>query len=80
MTDTDTIVERKPDTYRGEPGDADRFSHYVPKAQLEQAILSGVPTTALCGKKWLPTRDAKRFLVCQACKDAYDQLPDGPTA
>lgn len=77
---TDTTVERTTETYRGEPGDDERFSHYARKEAIERAIFDGVPLTALCGKKWLPTRDPKRFPVCPACKDAYDQLPDGPDA
>jgi hypothetical protein len=79
---TDVIIEQESEqstvTYKGEPGDADLFSHYVTKVALEQAILTGVPCLALCGKKWLPTRDAQKFPVCLECKDAFDALPDGP--
>ena len=36
-----------------EDGDAERFSHYVPKAKLTDAIVNGTPVVALCGKVWV---------------------------
>lgn len=78
MTDTTTEQDQRTELYTGEPGDDERLSHYVPKHALEAAILNGTPCIALCGKTWLPTRDATRFPVCPECKDAYDQLPDAP--
>ena len=35
-------------------GDAERFSHYVPKAKLTDAMVNGTPVVALCGKVWVP--------------------------
>lgn len=63
---TETIVD-----VRTDDGDHDRFAHYVNKKDLEAALFSGVPATALCGKKWLPTKDASQFPVCPTCKDIY---------
>jgi len=35
----------------------------------------GTPVVALCGKKWVPSRDPKRFPVCPDCKRIYESLP-----
>lgn len=56
--------------------DHDRFSHYVPKPDLERAIFDGVPVRALCGKMWLPTKDPDRFPVCPECKEKWEALKD----
>lgn len=74
MFGTDGGTLEKPDTYKGEPGDDEKFSHYAKKEDIERAILDGVPCTALCGKTWIPTRDPERFPVCPECKEIYDNL------
>lgn len=77
---TGTAVEERtgelPDL-RQEPGDSERFSHYVPKAKLMEALVNGTPVRALCGKVWTPSRDPKKYPVCQECKEIWDQLPPG---
>jgi hypothetical protein len=69
---TDTIVEESTD-YRLDEGDHERFSHYVPKDKLMEAMVEGTPVRALCGKLWVPSRDPKRFPVCPDCKRIYDE-------
>ena len=59
-----------------EPGDHERFSHYVEKDKLTEAMVMGTPVVALCGKVWVPSRDPERFPVCPECKDAWEQLGD----
>ena len=73
--DGGTILQEKtnPD-YRLDEGDADRFAHYVPKDKLMEAMVTGTPIRALCGKLWVPSRDPKRFPVCPLCKDLYDNV------
>lgn len=51
-----------------EPGDHDRFAHYVPKDKLTEALVMGTPVQALCGKIWVPSRDPERYPVCPECK------------
>ncbi len=60
-----------------EPGDHERFAHYVKKDKIMESALSGEPVTALCGKVWVPGRDPKRFPVCPACKEIYEGLRPG---
>jgi len=57
-----------------EPGDHERFSHYVPKDKILESAISGKPVRALCGKKWLPGRDPEKFPVCPACKAIYEKM------
>ncbi|MCW2830016.1 MAG: hypothetical protein JWP31_708, partial [Aeromicrobium sp.] len=35
---------------RTEEGDHEKFSHYVPKDELTEAMVMGTPVIALCGK------------------------------
>ena len=65
-SNTDTIVEERTD-YRLDEGDHERFSHYVPKDKLMEAMVEGTPVRALCGKLLVPSRDPKRFPVCPDC-------------
>ncbi len=62
-TDTRQVVE---------PGDAERFSHYVRKEKILESAMTGDPVIALCGKVWIPGRDPQRFPVCPACKEILD--------
>jgi hypothetical protein len=58
-------------------GDHERFSHFVPKDKLADAIINGTPVRALCGKVWVPSRDPKRYPVCPTCKELFEHLPPG---
>ncbi|OCG75354.1 DUF3039 domain-containing protein [Microbacterium sediminis] len=59
-----------------EPGDHERFSHYVKKEKILESALTGKPVRALCGKKWTPGRDPEKFPVCPQCKEIYESLKD----
>lgn len=58
-------------------GDHERFSHYVPKDKLTEAIVMGTPVKALCGKIWVPSRDPQKYPVCPTCKQIWEKLPQG---
>ena len=53
-------------------GDHDRFAHYAKKNDIARAYVTGEAITALCGKKWVPTRDPSRYPVCPTCKELKD--------
>jgi hypothetical protein len=57
-----------------EPGDHERFAHYVRKNKVMDSAMSGEPVVALCGKVWVPGRDPKKFPVCPTCKEIYHGL------
>jgi hypothetical protein len=58
-------------------GDHERFSHYVAKDKLTDAMVNGTPVRALCGKVWVPSRDPKKFPLCPTCKEIFEKLPPG---
>ena len=72
MADTSTV---KPETepQLAEPGDHERFAHIIKKSDWGSAYLEGNTVEALCGKKWVPTRDPKRFPLCPECKELAEQ-------
>jgi hypothetical protein len=59
---------------RVEPGDHERFAHYVRKEAQMEAAINGKPAVALCGKVWVPVRDPSRFPICPTCKEIYEGL------
>ena len=72
---TTAVLEREQVEERlQEPGDHERFSHYVRKEKILESALSGEPVVALCGKVWVPGRDPNKFPVCPVCKEIYDGL------
>lgn len=74
MTDTDTILDERTVPVDTDGGDHERFSHYVKKDSILPSSVEGTPVIALCGKKWVPTRDPERFPVCPECKEIYEAL------
>ena len=74
-TDTDTLADGRTD-YRLDDGDHERFSHYADKDKIMEAMVTGTPVVALCGKVWVPTRDPKNFPVCPMCQELYEMSPE----
>jgi hypothetical protein len=72
-----TTIEREEVRQLQEPGDSERFSHYVRKEKILESAVSGMPVIALCGKVWVPSRDPSRFPVCPACKEILDKAFKG---
>ena len=73
-TDTQTHIETD---HRIDDGDHERFSHYVPKAKLTEALVMGTPVISLCGKVWVPSRDPEKFPVCPECKEIFESMKPG---
>lgn len=71
---TETPTEIRPKTEYTEPGDDEKFAHYVRKNDQMDSAISGKPIRALCGKLWTPTRDPEKFPVCPECKEVYESL------
>ena len=72
MTTTTTpgpAVTTDPRLSDGDDGDHDRFAHYCKKADITRAMVTGEPVTALCGKRWVPSRDPERYPICTTCKE-----------
>jgi len=69
-----SVLEREETTEQVEPGDHERFAHYVRKEKITESAVTGKPVVALCGKVWVPGRDPNKFPVCPVCKEIYEGL------
>ncbi len=54
-------------------------------AKVLEARIYGTPVEALCGHRWVPSRDPKQLPLCEECKAIYemyrsfnDGLSDAP--
>lgn len=64
-----------------EPGDHERFSHYVRREKIVESAVLGTPVIALCGKVWVPGRDPEKFPICPTCREIYEGLrPEEPNS
>lgn len=41
-------------------------------ALVTEARVMGIELEALCGHRWIPSRDTKGLPVCQACKEIWE--------
>jgi hypothetical protein len=73
-TDTDTVVVPR---LSNDDGNHERFAHYANKEAIMNAAVFGTPCEALCGKKWVPFRDPKKYPVCPDCQRIYDEELSG---
>ena len=74
-TDSDVREDRR--TVPTDVGDHEKFSHFVDKDQLTEAMVMGTPVVALCGKVWVPTRAPEKFPVCPECKEIWGEMQPG---
>ena len=66
ITEDTAISPERIDT---DGGDHDRFAHYARKDDVARAYVTGEAIVALCGKKWVPSRDPKRYPICPTCAE-----------
>lgn len=71
--DSDTDLLTRPEVEDDE-GSHDRFAHYIKKDKVVESAVTGKAVRALCGKKWVPSRDPEKYPICPACKAIYDTL------
>ncbi|MDZ7676899.1 MAG: DUF3039 domain-containing protein [Acidimicrobiales bacterium] len=55
-------------------GDDEEYAHICRKDDVTRAYITGEAIEALCGKKWVPSRDPDNYPVCPACKDAMGRV------
>ena len=70
---TQVIIEPVPT----DDGDHERFAHYAHKDKITEAMVTGTPVIALCGKVWVPSRDPKKYPVCPDCQRLFDLGAEG---
>lgn len=76
-TASDTDLLTRPELEEDDGGH-DRFSHYVKKEKIVESAVTGKSVKALCGKKWIPSRDPQKYPICPACKKIHDGLREAP--
>jgi len=57
-----------------EPGDHDLFSHFVELADAVDSYNNGTAIASLCGKIWVPSRDAQGFPMCPTCLEILGSM------
>lgn len=79
-TMTETVTQDHTVIENDEHGEQ-RFTHIINRetedsekyptteAYIMAAMVEGFPIEALCGKRWIPGRDIKKYPVCQKCID-----------
>lgn len=77
LPEEDSNLLTKPEL-KVDDGDHDRFAHYVKKGKIVESAVSGKAVRALCGKKWVPSRDPEKFPICPVCKEIYAGLRPAP--
>jgi hypothetical protein len=78
MTSTTTATPTPRVRPRTSDGDGKRYAHIIraPNADavITEAMVTGTPVVALCGKKWVPSRDPSRYPVCPVCKEVRARM------
>lgn len=62
-------------SHGGKDPNEPEIAHYARKDQIADAYVFGHEITALCGEKFIPTRDPERYPVCEPCKEIAESLP-----
>jgi hypothetical protein len=58
-----------PDVADSRTDEGDDFAHYARREEIVRASIEGGRVTALCGYKFEPIRDPRRFPVCPKCAE-----------
>lgn len=75
-TITEERVDERTHPVTGD-GDHDRFAHVVNKDDQMRGYVLGEEVVALCGKKWIPSRDPSRYPICPTCRDLVALIRGG---
>ena len=73
-TSTGLLEREETRTEHFDPGDHERFAHYVRKEKIMESAVTGRPVIALCGKVWVPGRDPDKYPICPTCQEVYAGL------
>jgi hypothetical protein len=61
VSDVETVTPTETDErVSTDDGDTGRFAHYCKKGDVARAYVTGEEIVALCGKRWVPSRDPSR--------------------
>jgi hypothetical protein len=51
-----------------------KVAHIVSKYEVMNGYINGVEVVALCGHRFIPTRDPNKFPNCESCKDMLQHM------
>lgn len=54
-----------------------RLAHIGRADEVSRGYVTGQPITALCGKRFVPTRDPDRYPMCPRCSAIMSQIKAG---
>lgn len=74
MTFTEVVSEIIEDKVEDFDFEEPSVAHIVPKDDILNGYINGVPVLALCGVRFIPTRDPNKFPLCQGCKQKIEEL------
>lgn len=57
--------------------DEPSIAHIGRAGDVNRAYITGEEITALCGERFIPTRDPQRYPVCESCKHFHMKLTGG---
>jgi len=66
-----------PDPVTSDTDDEGRLAHIGRAAEVNRAYVTGEPITALCGKRFVPSRDPDRYPTCPRCLAVMAQIKAG---
>ena len=68
------VIER-PDTRLSDPDlDEGKVAHIIRKDDQMRGYVMGEEVVALCGTRFVPTRDPEQYPVCGPCKETLSRL------
>ncbi len=66
-----TEVIERPSTRPSDPDLEDgKVAHIIRKDDQMRGYVLGEEITALCGERFIPTRDPNKYPVCEGCREA----------
>ena len=54
-------------------GNGPKVSHYAPKNQVTEAYVMGTEITAICGRRFVPSRNPDGLPICPECKSIKER-------
>lgn len=63
---------RTPQTSEPDLDRRPEVAHIAPADKITEAYINGTAVEALCGQRFIPSKDPKGKPVCQACKEIYE--------
>lgn len=70
---SDVEIKEHPSSPETETSDP-LYAHIIKRNDLMTGLIFGQEVEALCGKRWVPSREGTGLPVCQMCLDLNDAV------